>query len=478
MIDINLNVQGKMEEPTDLVCFPETEHDILELLKYCSEENISCVPFGGGSSVVLGINPPSDSLGFRAVITLDMIKMNEILEIDEVSLCARVQGGVYGPTLEEHLKSHGNLTFRYFPQSFEFSTVGGWLATRGGGHFATLYQHVDDLVESLRIVTPVGVSETRRLPGSGAGPSETRMYLGSEGTLGVISEAWIRIRKRPTIRASATVIFNGKDSREAFLLGAEAVRSISQSGIYPANCRLVDGQEMVLMTKMQNYENTSVLLLGFESDQRENLDVDMNHVLGLCRKFGGKAENSRKDGKWTKSSKGGERSGVAGAWGKGFMAGGYISSEAVLRGVLSNTFETAITWDKFPAFYKAINAAADEVMSGQNNNGLARFTCRFTHVYPDGPAPYFTAVTGGDISESCDRRIEQWMQIKNAVMDVMIQFGATSTHHHAVGRLHRRHYDKENGALFKPSLSALKSVHDPKWILNPEVLLDHPKSKL
>ena len=158
------------------------------------------------------------------------------------------------------------------------------------------------------------------------------------------------------------------------------------------------------------------------------------------------------------------------------MAGGYTASEAVLRGVLTNTFETAITWDKLPAFYTEINLAADRVMSKQKNNGLFQFTCRFTHVYPDGPAPYFTAVCGGDIGEG-DKRIQQWLEIKNAVTDVMIKFGATSTHHHAVGRLHRRHYDVERGELFEKSLAALKDVHDPKWILNPNVLLNH-QSKL
>jgi len=477
MIDINLNVHGKVEEPPDLIAFPENEQEIKDLLQFCSKTNISCVPFGGGTSVVQGVNTPSDKLGFLGVIVLDMCKMNKVLEIDEVSKCAKVQGGIYGPALEKHLKQHGNLTFRYFPQSFEFSTVGGWLATRGGGHFATFYQHVDDLVESLTIVTPVGVSKTRRLPGSGAGPSEYRMYLGSEGTLGVISEAWIRIRQRPTIRANATVVFDGDTSRDGFLLGAEAVRKISQSGVYPSNCRLVDGKEMVLMTQMTDYASSSVLILAFESDQRENLDTDMNHVLSLCRGLGGRVQN---DGNvWTKSTKGGERNGVAGAWGKGFMAGGYIAAEAVLRGLLTNTFETAITWDKFPAFYKAVNSAVDALFEKQNNNGFGQFTCRFTHVYPDGPAPYFTFVSGGDISlNGEDNRITQWMEVKNAVTNVMIEYGATSTHHHAVGRLHRRHYDVENGKLYKQSLSALKTVHDPAWIMNPEVLLDHPKSSL
>src|SRR5258707_5977480 len=159
--------------------------------------------------------------------------LDKVLEVDKISRAARIQAGVYGPALDAQLKPHG-LTIRHFPQSFEFSTLGGWIATRSGGHFATLYTHIDDFVESTRVITPTGVIESRRLPGSGAGPSPDRMFIGSEGILGIITEAWMRLQDRPTFRAGASVPFPN------LLRAADAVRQISQAGLYPANSRVLD----------------------------------------------------------------------------------------------------------------------------------------------------------------------------------------------------------------------------------------------
>ena len=189
----------------DLVAFPETEADVTRLVDWCGSERVAAIPFGGGSSVVGGVEAAVGD-AYRGAVSLDMTRMDRVLEIDERSRAARIQAGVYGPALEDQLRPHG-LTLRHFPQSFEFSTLGGWLATRSGGHFATRYTHIDDFTESLRVVTPDGVLESRRLPGSGAGPSPDRLFLGSEGTLGVITEAWMRLQDRPTFRAGASVWF-------------------------------------------------------------------------------------------------------------------------------------------------------------------------------------------------------------------------------------------------------------------------------
>ena len=183
------------------------------------------IPFGGGTSVVGGVEPLVGER-YAGVVSVDLKGLDQVLELDEVSGAARIQAGATGPRLEAQLAEHG-LTLRHFPQSFEFSTLGGWIATRAGGHFATLLTHIDDLVESIRAVTPRGVWESRRLPGSGAGISPDRMLLGSEGTLGLITEAWVRVRPRPDRRASTAVRFTD------FAAGAEAVRAIAQSGPAP-----------------------------------------------------------------------------------------------------------------------------------------------------------------------------------------------------------------------------------------------------
>ncbi len=227
--------RGRFDNPPDVVARPGDEADVERLLAWCEEEGAAAIPFGGGTSVVGGVEPPPE----RPAVSIDLGALDRVLEVDEVSRAARIQAGVLGPALEDQLREHGH-TLRHFPQSFEYSTLGGWIATRAGGHFATLYTHIDDLVESVRAVTPRGVWESRRLPGSGAGPSPDRMLIGSEGILGVITEAWMRIQDAPTFRESAGVTF------DSFASGAEAVRALSQSGLHPSNCRLLDGDEAAL----------------------------------------------------------------------------------------------------------------------------------------------------------------------------------------------------------------------------------------
>ena len=195
--------RGEFENPPDLVAFPRDESEIETVLSWAEAEGAAVDPFGGGTSVVGGVEP---RLGERPVVTMDLRRLDRVLEVDPSSLAARIQAGATGPRLEEQLREHG-LTLRHFPQSFEYSTLGGWIATRAGGHFATLETHIDDLVESVRAITPRGTWESRRLPGSGAGPSPDRLLLGSEGILGAIAEAWVRVRPRPEFKASVGVEF-------------------------------------------------------------------------------------------------------------------------------------------------------------------------------------------------------------------------------------------------------------------------------
>src|SRR5262249_26958605 len=218
-----------------LVAFPGREADVAAVLDWCSGARAAVIPYGGGSSVVGGVEPAVGD-GWRGAVSLDLSRLDRVVEMDRTSRAARIQAGVLGPALEAQLRPAG-LTLRHFPQSFEFSSLGGWIATRSGGHYATLYTHIDDFVEALRVVTPSGTIETRRLPGSGAGPSPDRMFIGSEGILGVITEAWMRLQDRPTFRASAAVTF------PSFAAGTEAARAIAQAGLYPANCRLLDPGE-------------------------------------------------------------------------------------------------------------------------------------------------------------------------------------------------------------------------------------------
>jgi alkyldihydroxyacetonephosphate synthase len=191
LYNLSCSFNDQTSQPTDGVAFPSSEEEVAMLLKWCNSNQVCVIPFGAGSSVVMGVQPPSDNQQTKATLTISLEKMNRLLSIDPVSETCLVEGGVLGPQLEQMLKSqtNGRLTLRYYPQSFEWSTVGGWVATRGGGHFATGPTHIDDLVQAITIVLPNGsVITTRRLPASGAGPNPNAIFLGSEGTLGVITK--------------------------------------------------------------------------------------------------------------------------------------------------------------------------------------------------------------------------------------------------------------------------------------------------
>ncbi len=452
-IDSVRKIAGDFSNPPDVIAYPENEQDVIDLLDWCSQAGAAVIPFGGGTSVVGGVEPPEN---YPAVVSIDMKRMNRVLEVDPVSQTALIQAGATGPDMERQLKTH-NLTLRHFPQSFQFATLGGMLVTRSGGHFATLYTHIDELVESMRVVTPVGVMESRRLPGSGAGPSPDRLWLGSEGVLGIVTQAWMRLRRPPVYRSSSTVRF--KDIYTA----ARAVRAIAQADLYPANCRVLDAAEAAANEVGDGRH--ALLVLTFESADHP-LEAWLNRSLELCRDFGGEyeAEAARQTGEQGAAT---HRSGAAGQWRDRFIRMPWFREELTARGIILETFETAVTWDGFENLHDtAMEATRQAVHAATGYPGGV--SCRFTHVYPDGPAPYFTFWGRGDKR----RLIEQHWQIKQAASDAVIQAGGTITHHHAVGRDHRQWYDRERPEVFAAALQAAKHSLDPLGLLNPGVIID------
>jgi alkyldihydroxyacetonephosphate synthase len=433
--------RGDYQHVPDVVARPENEQQIEQLLEWAGRSNVAVIPYGGGTSVVGGVEPKV-SASFNGTCSLDLGLLDQVLEVDPVSRSALIAAGASGPRLEEQLGEHG-LTMRFYPQSFECSTLGGWVATRAGGHFATRLTHIDDLVESVRAITPSGLWQSRRLPGSGAGPSPDRMMLGSEGTLGVITEAWVRVQPRPEHRASRAVRF------EDFLVGAEAAREIVQSGLDPANCRLLD--QLEAQQTGAGDGTHAVLVVGFESTDA-SVEHDLARALEIAASHGGR---------WDAPTE--KRPAAEGNWREAFIKMPYIRDMLVQLGILADTFETAITWDRFPAFHEAVVGATREAL-GQP----CRVSCRFTHLYPDGPAPYYTVLAPARRGDE----IAQWHEMKQAAGDAIIAAGGTITHHHAVGRDHRPWYDEQRPELFAAALGAAKRAIDPAGILNPGVLLD------
>ena len=443
--DVVRGFRGDVPHPPDFVAHARDEEDVARVLEWCAQARVACVPVGGATSVVGGVAAvPGPEHG--GAIALSLRGLDRVLEVDEVSRAARIQAGATGPALEDQLRPQG-LTMRFFPQSFEMATLGGWIATRAGGHFATGPTHVDDLVEAVRARTPDGGAwESRRLPGSGAGPSPDRMLLGSEGTLAVITEAWVRVLRRPEHRRSAAVRVRD------FAAGAELVREIVQAGLWPANCRLIDAREAAMTFAGDG--SHALLVLGFESGELP-VDERMACALKICDAHGATWEERDTESR-----------GSMGAWRDAFLRAPYLRDTFVAMGVLSETFETAITWERLPAFVEEVRGSAEAVL--QEMCGGGQVTVRLTHAYPDGAAPYFTCLAPARRGEEA----AQWEAVKRAASDAILRCGGTITHHHAVGRDHRPWYDRQRPGPFAAALAGAKRAVDPHGILNPGVLLD------
>ena len=448
------SVLGLFPNPPDFVAFPSSEDHIYNILDWASSNDIAVIPYGGGSSVCGGVETYVGD-DFKGVISLDMKNLNNIIDIDKDSRTALIQGGILGPDLESKLKVY-DLTLRHYPQSFELSTLGGWIATRSGGHYATLYTHIDDFVESLKMITPSGSYETRRLPGSGAGPSPDRFVIGSEGIMGIITEASMRLQDRPTFRSSCTVEF------DEYQNALSALRLISQAGLFPANCRLLDSNEALFNGAGDGTKH--LLILAFESADHDK-SYFLDRALEISKDFQGSFEKP-------KDTSDAHRSGSSGTWRNSFIKAPYFREAFTRRGIIQDTFETAITWDKSHSFIEEIKEeTAKAILEITGKTCLV--TCRITHSYPDGLAPYFTFGAFANPSTM----IDVWKEIKLATNEICVTKGGTVTHHHAVGRDHRPNgYDNQRPDLFNKVLASAKSSLDPKGIMNPGVLID-PQDK-
>lgn len=443
--DIVRGFYGDFASAPDVVLRPTDEEHVRLAIEWAESSRLALIPYGGGTSVVHGIEVEDPNL-HAGVVCLDMRSMNRVLEVDAVSGAARIQAGATGPVLEDQLRGD-NLSLRFFPQSFQLSTLGGWIATRAGGHFATLETHIDDMVESIRSISPRGVMQSRRLPGSGAGPSPDRFMLGSEGTMGVITEAWVRVRPRPFWRARANVRFREWSDAVA------ATRAVAQSGLYPANCRLLDRREATINRVAT--DGTHVLLLGFESADHP-VEERMKRALEIATDHDGVCKTGPT--MQTQAESATDR------WRAAFIDAPHLVNSMVSLGVIADTFETACTWDQLDEMHGAIVKNVKDAMRRVAGGGL--LTCRFTHVYPDGCAPYFTFIAparrGSELS--------QWAEIKSAASEAILAHGGTITHHHAVGRMHREWAQRQRPEPFSDVLRAAKKVLDPDGVLNPGAL--------
>jgi alkyldihydroxyacetonephosphate synthase len=438
------------------VVVPGSTEQVQALLAACAEARVAVVPFGGGTSVVGGVDPFAD--GFPAVISLDLHRLDGLLAVDRTSLTATFEGGLFGPEAERLLAAEG-LTLGHFPQSFEFSTVGGWVATRSAGQASTGHGRIDELVEGLRLVAPTGEVMQRAVPATAAGPDLRELLVGSEGVLGVICEATLRVRELPAARQ-----YEGWSFR-SFEEGCEALRVMEQADGSPDVVRLSDEHETRLSfalastgsateragrayLRMRGHEGGCIAIAGFEGEAD---DVERRRLhSGALLRAGGGLRLGRRPGE---------------AWLRGRYAGPYVRDALLDHGVFVETLETAATWSNLPTLYAAVADALRRSLSERGTPPLVM--CHVSHLYRSGASLYYTFLA----RQQPEDAIEQWHAAKSAACDAIVANGGTITHHHAIGRDHVPWMPAEIGSVGIDLIRAAKQRLDPVGIMNPGKLL-------
>jgi alkyldihydroxyacetonephosphate synthase len=454
----------RVDNPTDVVVWPREEKEIAEILVLAEEKNLAVIPFGGGSSVTGGVEPRVE--GKTGAISLDMARLNRVLKVDPTSHTAVIQAGALGPEIEEQLNAHG-FTLGHFPESFDHSSLGGWIATRASGRQSTGYGDIEDMVLALRMVTPRGVVETRKVPNTAAGPSVLQLCLGSEGIFGVITQATMRIRPLPEVVDYRGLIFRN------FAAGVSAIREMMQQGLVPACVRLSDRTETalaqairkttgpawkrrgedvalrILASRGYSFEEGAFMVLGLEGEKAE-VDYLRGNILRLCRRLGGFHLGAGPGRQWYES-----RHDTA-----------YFREQLINWGVMVDTLETATTWDNLLHLYGEVGGALRRAM--EENGSKCLVACHVSHAYREGASLYYTffapmAEEGGEE--------EQWVKVKKAASDAIMEYGGTITHHHGVGYEHAPWMVKEVGLLPLRAIRAVKVTFDPRDVLNPGKLV-------
>jgi alkyldihydroxyacetonephosphate synthase len=438
-------LRRRLDEPQtapDAVVSPSAHDEVAQALRVCADRGIAVVPFGGGTSVVGGVDPVRGA--HRAVVALDLSRTAALLALDEVSLLATFGAGTTGPQAEELLGARG-FTLGHFPQSFLYASLGGYAATRSSGQASRGYGRFDDLVHALRVATPAGDLDLGRSPASAAGPDLRELFLGSEGAFGVLTEVTVRIRPVPAATAYRAWSFPD------FAAGAAAVRDATQRGIRPTVLRLSDETETRVNAAMGGHLTRmrgSLAVATFEGATAAEAEATRDALDAVFRAHG--AISRGED--------------PARSWERGRFASPALRDTLMDVGVLAETLETATTWVNLPALKGAVAAALTESLAASGTKPIV--LCHISHVYPAGASLYFTVVAA-----LTDDPETEWMRAKDAASRAIVDAHGTITHHHAVGRDHRPYLEAEIGPLGVEVLRAVKSVLDPRGIMNPGALV-------
>lgn len=456
---------GKLDMAPDAVVYPRNADEVLSLIKLASDEDITLIPFGGGSSVVGGINAMAKSLG-GTVLTLDTTLMTRIIQIDKIAMTATIEAGIYGPALEAALQKHG-VTLAHYPQSFQFSTLGGWIAARGAGQQSNRYGKAEKWLVSAKLATPNGIWTTEATPASAAGPNLNQIVAGSEGTLGVICEATVKIHDIPASKDYRGYLF--KD----FASGVEAARRINHADIPVAMVRLSDAKETYffqafsatsspnsLNARLQRaylrfrgfHEAPCLMLIGHEGD-KDTVAWAQTRTESICTTLGAMKLGTKAGARWY----------------HGRFGSPYSRDPMMDHGIGIDTLETSTRWSNIEALREKTVAAIEKAIAENvpEPEGKGIVMAHVSHSYPDGASLYFTYV----FPRQLDREVEQWQAIKRAASDVLLENKGTISHHHGVGVDHTPWLQEEKGAIGYDLLKTIKTKMDPKGVMNPGKLL-------
>lgn len=430
---------GRAPAP-DAVLYPADHDEVERVLALCSSERVAVVPFGGGTSVVGGVSPVDG--GFRAVVTLDLRRLNRLVSLDSTSLTAVLGAGVRTPHAEAMLAGHG-LTLGHVPQSYEYATIGGYAATRSSGQASAGYGRFEDMVVGLRVATPRGTLDAGGPPASAAGPDLRRLLVGSEGTLGVITEVAVRVRPRPER------VLDEAWSFPDYTTGVEALRTLAQSDTRPTMARLSDETETFVNAALGGREAVPgcQAVLGFEGTGTE-VGARSAVVRRVMEAAGGTPLGPAPVAHWRETR---------------FHAP-YLRDTLLSAGVLAETLETAASWSDLLPLYTAVTEALTGALDDEESGAVVQ--CHVSHTYATGASLYFTVATGAGTDPAA-----RWDRAKRAASDAIVANGGTITHHHAVGTDHRPWMEAELGPLGGEVLRAVKSALDPEGVLNPGKLI-------
>ena len=435
---------GDGSSAPDAVVYPGSHDEVAAVLELCSAERIAVTPFGGGSSVVGGVEPRRD--GMTAAVSLDLARMDALVEADRVSLTATLEPGCTGPRVEDLLAAEG-LTLGHFPQSWEYATLGGFVATRSAGRASTGYGRIDELVLGVRLAAPTGTLHLPPIPATAAGPGLRGLIVGSEGALGVITQATLAVKPAPATRVNEGWAF------DSWVAGCEALRAMEQAGDAADVCRLSDETETALNSAASGHEapGPCLAVVGWEGDDRD-----------VARRAARTRAHLERAGGRPLGEEAGERAG------RNYYAGPYLRDELLGMGVLVETLETATTWSRLQGLYKGVGDALRAALAARGTDALVM--CHISHLYRSGASLYFSFFA----KQERGAELDQWHAAKAAACDAIIANGGTITHHHAVGSDHAPWMDQEVGELGVATLRGLKRELDPAGVMNPGKLLPRP----